>query len=70
MMALNQAAGDDEEKRSEGLGFNPPVYKQRYNAVIALARQLLPKMVIIFVVTNKCFPTEYRLLTWAVVSAS
>lgn len=40
-----ELAEDDEERRSEGLGFDPPVYKQRYNAVIALARQLLPKTV-------------------------
>lgn len=36
---------DDEERRSEGFGFDPPVYKQRYNAVLELSRQLLPKTV-------------------------
>ena len=37
--------GDDEEERSGGPMFDPPVYKQRYTAVLELARRQEPKTV-------------------------
>ena len=36
---------NDEEERSGGPMFDPPVYKQRYTAVLELARREEPKTV-------------------------
>ena len=37
--------GNDEEERSGGPMFDPPVYKQRYTAVLELSRRQEPKTV-------------------------
>ena len=38
-------AEEEEEKRAGGIEFSPPVYRQRYTAVLELARKLKPRKV-------------------------